>query len=60
MFPSITSGFLANLCLKEPFISSKNASSDIIPLTLTIAASIGVFGKYLPNASIDIFLASIV
>ena len=59
MLPSITSGFLANLCLNEPIISSKNASSDITLLTFTIAASIGVLGKYFPNVSIDTFLASI-
>ena len=46
--------------LKEPFISSKNCSSVIILLTFTIAANIGVLGKYLPKASSEIFLASIV
>lgn len=59
IFPSITSGFFANLCLNEPIISSKKASSDIMPLTFTTAASIGVFGKYFPSVSIETFLASI-
>ena len=31
------------------------SSSCIIPLTFTIAANIGVLGKYFPNVSIDTF-----
>ena len=60
MLPSMTSGFFANLCLKDPSMSYRKSSSFMIPVTLTIAASIGVFGKYLPSASVETFLASIV
>ena len=60
MLPSITSGLEANLCLYEPSISLRNDSSSIMPVTLTIAASIGELGKYFPRAATEIFLASIV
>ena len=45
---------------KEAFISLKNVSSSMIFATFTIAARSGVFGKYLPIASIDTLCASIV
>ena len=44
ILPSITSGFLANLCWKEALISCRNSFLSITLDTATAAASIGEFG----------------
>ena len=60
ILPSMTWGLLANLCLKEPSISLMNSSSPMTPDTLTMAASMGVLGKFLPSSSSLILPASMV
>ena len=49
IFPSINRGRAANLCLKDASMLAKNGSICKTPLTLTAAASIGVFGRLLPR-----------
>ena len=60
IFPSMTSGFFANLCWYEALISLINVSLGITLLTATTAASIGELGKFFPSVFTEMCLASTV
>ena len=60
IFPSMTSGFFANLCWYEALIYLINVSLGITLLTATTAASIGELGKFFPSVFTEMCLASTV